>query len=415
VRERRVVVTGVGVVSPIGNNRETFWEGLISGRNGIDLISRFDPSDYSSRIAGEVKDFDPLRYIEKKEAKKMDRFTQYAVDAAMQAWEDAGLNGHDDLDKERLGVSVGSGIGGIGTFEEQMKILMEKGPRRISPFMVPMLIANMAAGYISIYLQARGPLNTTVTACATSTHSIGDSFRIIQRGDADCMVAGGAEAAITPLAYGGFCSARALSTRNDSPGEASRPFDERRDGFVMGEGAGVVIMEELDSALKRGADIYGEIVGYGMSGDAYHITAPDPEGRGAFLCMKRALDDAGLEPGQIDYINAHGTSTPHNDRIETISIKKLFGEHACRLAVSSNKSMFGHLLGAAGAVELISTLMTLKHHVIPPTINYEYPDPECDLDYVPGKMREATVDRALSNSFGFGGTNSCLALKRFEF
>jgi 3-oxoacyl-[acyl-carrier-protein] synthase II len=409
------VVTGVGVVSPIGNNRETFWEGLISGRNGIDLISRFDPSDYSSRIAGEVKDFDPLRYIEKKEAKKMDRFTQYAVDAAMQAWEDAGLNGHDDLDKERLGVSVGSGIGGIGTFEEQMKILMEKGPRRISPFMVPMLIANMAAGYISIYLQARGPLNTTVTACATSTHSIGDSFRIIQRGDADCMVAGGAEAAITPLAYGGFCSARALSTRNDSPGEASRPFDERRDGFVMGEGAGVVIMEELDSALKRGADIYGEIVGYGMSGDAYHITAPDPEGRGAFLCMKRALDDAGLEPGQIDYINAHGTSTPHNDRIETISIKKLFGEHACRLAVSSNKSMFGHLLGAAGAVELISTLMTLKHHVIPPTINYEYPDPECDLDYVPGKMREATVDRALSNSFGFGGTNSCLALKRFEF
>ena len=296
-----------------------------------------------------------------------------------------------------------------------MKILMEKGPRRISPFMVPMLIANMAAGYISIYLQARGPLNTTVTACATSTHSIGDSFRIIQRGDADCMVAGGAEAAITPLAYGGFCSARALSTRNDSPGEASRPFDERRDGFVMGEGAGVVIMEELDSALKRGADIYGEIVGYGMSGDAYHITAPDPEGRGAFLCMKRALDDAGLEPGQIDYINAHGTSTPHNDRIETISIKKLFGEHACRLAVSSNKSMFGHLLGAAGAVELISTLMTLKHHVIPPTINYEYPDPECDLDYVPGKMREATVDRALSNSFGFGGTNSCLALKRFEF
>ncbi|NLI70993.1 MAG: beta-ketoacyl-ACP synthase II [Firmicutes bacterium] len=415
MRERRVVVTGVGVVSPIGNNRETFWEGLISGRNGIDLISRFDPSDYSSRIAGEVKDFDPLRYIEKKEAKKMDRFTQYAVDAAMQAWEDAGLNGHDDLDKERLGVSVGSGIGGIGTFEEQMKILMEKGPRRISPFMVPMLIANMAAGYISIYLQARGPLNTTVTACATSTHSIGDSFRIIQRGDADCMVAGGAEAAITPLAYGGFCSARALSTRNDSPGEASRPFDERRDGFVMGEGAGVVIMEELDSALKRGADIYGEIVGYGMSGDAYHITAPDPEGRGAFLCMKRALDDAGLEPGQIDYINAHGTSTPHNDRIETISIKKLFGEHACRLAVSSNKSMFGHLLGAAGAVELISTLMTLKHHVIPPTINYEYPDPECDLDYVPGKMREATVDRALSNSFGFGGTNSCLALKRFEF
>ena len=415
MRERRVVVTGVGVVSPIGNNRETFWEGLISGRNGIDLISRFDPSDYSSRIAGEVKDFDPLRYIEKKEAKKMDRFTQYAVDAAMQAWEDAGLNGHDDLDKERLGVSVGSGIGGIGTFEEQMKILMEKGPRRISPFMVPMLIANMAAGYISIYLQARGPLNTTVTACATSTHSIGDSFRIIQRGDADCMVAGGAEAAITPLAYGGFCSARALSTRNDSPGEASRPFDERRDGFVMGEGAGVVIMEELDSALKRGADIYGEFVGYGMYVDAYHITAPVPVGRGAFLCMKRALDDAGLEPGQIDYINAHGTSTPHNDRIETISIKKLFGEHACRLAVSSNKSMFGHLLGAAGAVELISTLMTLKHHVIPPTINYEYPDPECDLDYVPGKMREATVDRALSNSFGFGGTNSCLALKRFEF
>lgn len=414
MRERRVVVTGVGVVSPIGNDKETFWEGLVNGRNGIGLISRFDPSGYSSKIAAEVRDFDPLRYIERKEAKKMDRFTQYAVDAAMQAWEDADLSSCDDLDKERLGVSVGSGIGGIGTFEEQMKILMEKGPRRISPFMVPMLIANMAAGYISIYLQARGPLNTMVTACATSTHSIGDSFRIIQRGDADCMVAGGAEAAITPLAYGGFCSARALSTRNDSPEEASRPFDERRDGFVMGEGAGVVIMEELDGALKRGAKIYGEIVGYGMSGDAYHITAPDPEGRGAFLCMKRALDDAGLDPGQIDYINAHGTSTPHNDRIESISIKKLFGGHAYRLAVSSNKSMFGHLLGAAGAVELISTLMTLKRHAIPPTINYEYPDPECDLDYVPGEMREATVDCALSNSFGFGGTNSCLALRRFE-
>lgn len=414
MKERRVVVTGVGVVSPIGNDKETFWEGLVNGRNGIGLISRFDPSGYSSKIAAEVRDFDPLRYIERKEVKKMDRFTQYAVDAAMQAWEDADLSSYDDLDKERLGVSVGSGIGGIGTFEEQMKILVERGPRRISPFMVPMLIANMAAGYISIYLQARGPLNTMVTACATSTHSIGDSFRIIQRGDADCMVAGGAEAAITPLAYGGFCSARALSTRNDSPEEASRPFDERRDGFVMGEGAGVVIMEELDGALKRGAKIYGEIVGYGMSGDAYHITAPDPEGRGAFLCMKRALDDAGLDPGQIDYINAHGTSTTHNDRIESISIKKLFGGHAYRLAVSSNKSMFGHLLGAAGAVELISTLMTLKHHAIPPTINYEYPDPECDLDYVPGEMREATVDFALSNSFGFGGTNSCLALRRFE-
>lgn len=411
---RRVVVTGMGVVSPVGNDIQSFWEAMKNGDNGAGMLSRFDATGFTSQIAAEVKDFDSTRYVDKRDAKKMDRFTRYAVYAAMQAWEDSGLNKNGIPDKERLGVSVGSGIGGIETLENQMTVLLEKGPRRISPFMVPMLIANMASGYISIYLEAKGPNTTLVTACASSTHSIGDSFRIIQRGDADCMIAGGAEAAITRLAYGGFCSARAMSTRNDNPLKASRPFDAQRDGFVMGEGAGIVILETLEHALNRNAEIYGEIIGYGMSGDAYHITAPDPGGRGAYLCMQRTLEDAGLEPQEVDYINAHGTSTPHNDKIETMAIKKLFGAHSQSISVTSNKSMIGHLLGAAGAVELISTLLTLEKQVIPPTINYEFPEPDCDLDYVPNKARSKKVDIAISNSFGFGGTNSCLAVRRFD-
>ncbi len=404
----------MNAVSPVGNNLNDFWQTLKVGQSGVSLISRFDATGFSSQLAAEVKDFDPHFYLDKKEAKKMDRYTWYAVAAAIQAWEDSGLNNGSLLDKERIGVSIGSGIGGIETLENQMKVLMEKGPRRISPFMVPMLIANMAAGYISIMLELKGPNNTPVTACASSTHSIGDSYRIIQRGDADYMIAGGAEAAITPLAYGGFCSARAMSTRNDEPLKASRPFDAERDGFVMGEGAGVVVLESLDSAKARNAKIYGEIIGYGMSGDAYHITAPDPQGRGAYLCMKRALDDAGIGCQEVDYINAHGTSTPHNDKIETMAIKDLFGDHAYNLSVSSNKSMIGHLLGAAGAVELIATLMSMKENIILPTVNYEYQDPECDLDYVPNEARNAPVNLAISNSFGFGGTNACLAVKYNE-
>ncbi len=411
--KKRVVVTGLGVISPVGNDLQSFWEGLKSGVSGVGKISHFDASDFASHIAAEVKDFDPTLYVDKREAKKMDRFTQYAVNAAMQAWEDSGLKKNVLVDKNRLGVSIGSGIGGIQTIEEQMKVLLEKGPRKISPFMVPMLIANMAAGYISILLEAKGPNTTLVTACASATHSIGDSYRTIQRGDADYMVAGGAEAAISPLAFGGFCSMRAMSTQNEQPLKASRPFDARRDGFVMGEGAGVVIMESLECAADRNAKIYGEIIGYGMSADAYHITAPDPEGKGAFLSMKRALDDAGLASDEVDFINAHGTSTGHNDRIETMAIKKLFGKHAFNMAVTSNKSMIGHLLGAAGGVEFISTLLTLKEGIITPTINYEYPDPECDLDYVPNLARSGNFKVAISNSFGFGGTNSCLAVKRF--
>ncbi len=411
---RRVVVTGMGVITPVGNNLHTFWDSLSSGKNGVSRVTHFDTSQYPSSLGAEVNDFDPAEHrLEKREARKMDRFTQFAVAAALQAWEDAGLEEVQGLDRNRVGVAIGSGIGGIETIERQLSVLKEKGPRKVSPFLVPMLIANMASGYVSIILKLRGPNTTVVTACASSTHSIGDSYRLIQRGDADIVVAGGSESAITPLAYSGFCVARALSTRNEEPEKASRPFDLERDGFIMGEGAGVVILESLESALSRRAGIYGEVIGYGMSGDAYHVTAPDPDGEGATLCMQRCLDSAGIEPGEVDYINAHGTSTPFNDKIETHAIKRVFGEHAYRLTVSSIKSMIGHLLGAAGGVELIATLLAMKHRMVPPTINYEHPDPECDLDYVPNRAREQKVKVALSNSFGFGGTNASLLVKEY--
>ncbi len=409
---RRVMVTGIGMVTPIGSDKEEFWQSLVNGRSGIQRVTGFDVSNYPCQIAGEVPDFDPARYIEKREARKMDRFTQFGAAAALMAWQDAGLD-QGEIDRDSAGVIVGSGIGGIKTIEEQYSLLMEKGPRRVSPFLVPALIANMAAGYISIMLRLRGPNSTVVTACASSNHAVGDAFHVIRRGDAGIMVAGGAEAAISHTAFAGFCAARAFSTRNDDPARASRPFDRERDGFVMGEGSGIVILESLDHALRRGAHIYAEIAGYGMSGDAYHITAPDPEGTGACLSMQRALESAGLEPGAVDYINAHGTSTEYNDRIETLAIKKTFGEHAAGLAVSSTKSMTGHLLGAAGAVELIATLLCMEHQMAHPTINYEFPDPDCDLDYVPNRARALKIDVALNNSFGFGGTNATLAVKRY--
>ncbi len=409
---RRVVVTGIGMVTPIGSDKEEFWQSLVNGRSGIQRVTGFDVSNYPCQIAGEVPDFDPARYIEKREARKMDRFTQFGAAAALMAWQDAGLD-QGEIDRDSAGVIVGSGIGGIKTIEEQYSLLMEKGPRRVSPFLVPALIANMAAGYISIILRLRGPNSTVVTACASSNHAVGDAFHVIRRGEAEVMVAGGAEAAISHTAFAGFCAARAFSTRNDDPVRASRPFDRERDGFVMGEGSGIVILESLDHALQRGAHIYAEIAGYGMSGDAYHITAPDPEGTGACLSMQRALESAGLEPGAVDYINAHGTSTEYNDRIETLAIKKTFGEHAAGLAVSSTKSMTGHLLGAAGAVELIATLLCMEHQMAHPTINYEFPDPDCDLDYVPNRARALKIDVALNNSFGFGGTNATLAVKRY--
>jgi 3-oxoacyl-[acyl-carrier-protein] synthase II len=402
----------MGMVTPIGSGKEEFWQGLLKGRSGIRKVTAFDAGSYPCQIAGEVPDFDPARYMEKREAKKMDRFTQFGAAAALMAWRDAGLD-RDEIDRDAAGVFVGSGIGGIRTIEEQYSLLLEKGPRRVSPFLVPALIANMAAGYISILLLLRGPNSTAATACASSNHAVGDAYRVIQRGEAEIMVAGGAEAAISEIAFAGFCSARALSTRNDEPAQASRPFDRKRDGFVMGEGAGIVILESLDHALKRGAHIYAELAGYGMSADAYHITAPDPEGAGAVLSMQRALESAGLAPEAVDYINAHGTSTEYNDRIETLAIKKTFGRHASSLAVSSTKSMTGHLLGAAGAVELIATLLCIEHQTVHPTINYEFPDPDCDLDYVPNRARAMKIDVALNNSFGFGGTNATLVVKRY--
>ncbi len=408
---RRVVITGIGLESPLGSDKDIFWDSIVRGKSGISAVESFDVSQYPTRIAGEIKDFDPSRYMEKKEAKRVDRYTQLGVAAALKAWSDSGLSDYD-VDKDEVGVLVGSGIGGIQTIEQQLQVLAEKGPRRVSPFLVPALIANMASGYISILLGLRGPNSTVVTACATSTHAVGDAWHIIGRGDAEVMLAGGAEAAISHLAFAGFSSARALSTRNEQPEKASRPFDLDRDGFVMGEGAGVVVMETLDHALSRGAHIYGEVIGYGMSGDAYHMTAPDPDGQGAYLSMQRALKSAGAAPGDIDYINAHGTSTEFNDKIETMAIKRLFGDHAYKLAISSTKSMTGHLLGAAGAVEFIATLLIMQHQVIHPTINYETPDPECDLDYVPNRARESRVNLAMSNSFGFGGTNATIVAKK---
>ncbi len=411
-RVHRVVVTGIGVLSCIGQAKDEFWDSLAAGRSGIAEVTNIDASQYPCRIAGEVKEFDPGDYMEKREAKKVDRFTQFAVAAALDAWRDAGLD--ENREREDAGVLVGSGIGGIKTIEDQLEILRTKGPRRVSPFFIPALIANMASGYISIMLKLRGPNSTVVTACATATHAIGDAYHVVRRGDASVMVAGGAEAAISHLGFAGFCAARALSYRNDEPQKASRPFDKERDGFVMGEGAGVVILESLEHAQERGARIYGEVIGYGMSGDAHHITSPDPDGRGAYLSMSRALGSAGLETHQVDYINAHGTSTEYNDKIETAAIKKLFGPHAYELAISSTKSMTGHLLGAAGGIEIIATLLSIQHQTVHPTINYEYPDPECDLDYTPNQARKRTINIAISNSFGFGGTNATLAVKRFE-
>ncbi len=409
---KRVVITGVGAVTPLGVGKETFWDALIRGESGVGPITYFDTKGFSTTIGAEVKEFSPADYFEKKEARRMDRFVQYAAAAAKLAVTDANLEIKKEANNENIGVIVGSGIGGIRTIEEQFDVLKEKGPNRVSPFLVPMLIANMASGHISIMLGLRGPNSTVVTACATGTHAIGDAFRIIQRGDADVMLAGGAEAPLTPIAVAGFCAARALSARNDDPARASRPFDREREGFVMGEGAGVVILESMEHARARGARSYAEVIGYGMTGDAYHVTAPDPQGRGAVGCMKKALADARIALAEIGYINAHGTSTTYNDKIETQAIKKVFADQAYAIPVSSIKSMTGHLLGAAGGVEAIATALSIYYGIIPPTINYEYPDPDCDLDYVPNQAREKAINAALSNSFGFGGTNACLVFKK---
>ena len=411
--ERRVVITGIGLVSPLGVGTQTNWDNLLQGKSGVSRISRFDVSDYTSKIAGQVSDFDPLDFLDKKEIRKMDLFIQFAFAAAEMAVKDSGIDSAS-LKGDRTGVYIGSGIGGIGFIEDTHRTLLEKGPGRVTPFFLVSSIINEASGQISIKYEAKGPNSATATACTTSTHAIGDSFRIIARGDADIMIAGGAEAPITPLGVAGFCAMRALSVRNDEPEKASRPFDAERDGFIIGEGAGVVMLEELGAALKRGANIYAEVIGYGMSADAYHVTAPSQDGEGAVLCMSKAIVDGGIDPQEIDYINAHGTSTPYNDKIETLAIKTVFGDHAYKIGVNSTKSMTGHLLGAAGGVEAGFSALCLKEQIMPPTTNYENPDPECDLDYVPNKARPAEVRYALTNSFGFGGTNGSLALKRYE-
>lgn len=410
--KHRVVVTGMGAVTALGHELEPFWNNLIQGKSGVSLVEAFDVSEYPTQIAASVKDFNPEDYVDRKEARKMDRFVQFAVAAATNALKDSGLQIGEDADPDRVGVMIGSGIGGLGTWEDQHNVLVQKGPKRVSPFFIPMMIANMASGHVSILFGAKGPNSTAVTACATGTHSIGDSYKLIQRGDADVMICGGAEATIRPMGMAGFCSMRAMSTRNDEPEKASRPFDSERDGFVMGEGSGILILESLEHAQKRGAKIYGEVIGYGLSADAHHMTEPDPNG--PERCMKMALRDAGIDPAEVDYINAHGTSTPVGDRSETIAIKNAFGDHAYKLAVSSTKSMTGHLLGAAGGVEAVICALTLNKGKIPPTINLEHPDPECDLDYVPNVAREADVKVAMSNSFGFGGHNATLILKKFE-
>lgn len=410
--KRRVVITGMGVMSSLGHDLDTFWGNLMAGKSGVSEIQAFDVSEYPTRIAAEIHDFNPEDYIDKKEARRMDRFVQFAVAASQFALKDANLQLGQNADPERCGVYVGSGIGGLGTWEEQHKILLEKGPKRVSPFFIPMMIANMGSGQISMLVGAKGPNSTAVTACATGTHSIGDSYKLIQRGDADVMICGGAEATIRPTGMAGFCALRAMSTRNEEPTKASRPFDIDRDGFVMGEGAGILVLEELEHAQKRGAAIYAEVIGYGMSGDAHHMTDPDPDG--AARCMSRAIRDAGIDPSEVDYINAHGTSTPVGDKSETTAIKKALGEHAYKVAVSSTKSMTGHLLGAAGGVEAVISGLTIKNGKIAPTINLDNQDPECDLDYVPNVAREADVRIAMSNSFGFGGHNATIILKRYE-
>ena len=410
---RRVVVTGLGLISPLGTGTEKNWQALLRGESGIAALTRFDVTRYTTRFGGEVKDFDPLLFIDRKDVRKMDPFIRFAVAAAYLAVEDSGIP-LGDLQSDRAGTYVGSGIGGLGSIEENLKVLWEKGPDRVSPFFLIQTIINEASGQISIRYGAKGPNCANATACSTGTHAIGDSFRMIARGEADIMIAGGAEAPLTPLSLAGFTAIKALSERNDEPARASRPFDARRDGFVMGEGAGVVIVEELGRALRREARIYAEIVGYGMTSDAYHVAAPAPDGDGAVRVMRRAIEDAGVRPEDVQYINAHGTSTPFNDKTETMAIKKVFGEHAPRLAVNSTKSMTGHLLGAAGGLEAGVTALCLFHQIMPPTINYEFPDPECDLDYVPNASRKAEIIHGLSNSFGFGGTNGSLLFKKFE-
>jgi 3-oxoacyl-[acyl-carrier-protein] synthase II len=410
--KRRVVVTGLGLITPLGTGIQKTWEGICKGASGIDRITTFDTSEFPVQIAGEVKDFNPEDFIERKEIKKMDVFIQYALSAGSMAIEDAGLKITEE-NADRVGVIVGAGIGGIHTIERYHSVLLENGQRRISPFFIPMLITNLAAGQISMRFGARGPNSCVTTACAAGTHAIGDSFKIIQRGDADAMIAGGSESAITPLTIAGFANMKALSSRNDTPQKASRPFDVERDGFVIAEGAGIVVLEELEVALARRAKIYAEVTGYGMTADAYHMTAPDPEGRGVVNCMRVALRDAGIAPEAVNYINAHGTSTPYNDKHETSAIKHVFGEHVHQLTVSSTKSMTGHLLGAAGGVEAAFCALALSEGIIPPTINYEHPDPECDLDYVPNHARHIDLENVISNSFGFGGTNACIVLKKY--
>lgn len=414
MQDRRIVITGMGAVTPIGNSVEEFWAGLMSGKSGAGPITRFDASNHSSKIAAELKDFNPDNYIDAKASRRMDPFVQYAVAAAKMAMDDSGLQITPE-NAERVGVIIGSGIGGVDTWETQHKALLDKGPGRVSPFFVPMLIANMGSGQVSIMFGAKGPNTTVVTACASGTHSIGDAYEIIKRGDADAMITGGAEAAICPLSCAGFCNAQAFTTRNDEPERASRPFDAERDGFLIGEGAGILVLEELEHALARGAKIHAEVIGYGLTGDAYHMTSPAPNGEGAARCMTMALKSAGIKPEDVSYINAHGTSTELNDKYETMAIKTAFGDYAYKVAISSTKSMTGHLLGAAGAVEAIACVRALEEGIIPPTINYENPDPNCDLDYVPNVPRKADLEIAISNSLGFGGHNGTLVFKKAKF
>ncbi|HEY3381859.1 MAG TPA: beta-ketoacyl-ACP synthase II [Vicinamibacterales bacterium] len=410
---RRVVVTGVGLLSPLGVGTDANWQGLLAGRSGVARITHFDPADFAAQIAGEVKGFDPLQFVDKKDVKKMDVFIQYAIAASQFAVDDAALKVGPE-NAERVGVFIASGIGGFSTIEREHEALLKGGPRRISPFFIPASIINLASGQVSIRFGAKGPNMATCTACSASAHAIGDACEVIRRGDADVMIAGGSEAAITPMGVGGFAAMRALSTRNDAPEKASRPFDLNRDGFVIGEGSGMVVLEELGIALARGARIYAEIVGYGASADAFHITAPAEDGDGAVRSMQAALRSGGVGPEVVSYINAHGTSTPLNDRLETAAIKRCFGEHAPNVPISSTKSMTGHLLGASGGLEGGITALVVYHQTLPPTINLDTPDPDCDLDYVPNTCRNAHVEFALSNSFGFGGTNASLLFKRFE-
>lgn len=410
--KRRVVVTGLGLVTPCGNDVPSTWSAMMNGENGADYIKKFDPEKFSVQFACEVKDFDPLNFLDKKEARRMGAFTHFALAASDEAMKDSGLV-IDESNADMVGTYISSGIGDFWAIEREHEKLLNSGPDRVSPFFIVSAIVNLAAGNVSIRHGAKGPNSATATACSAGAHAIGDSFRLIERGDADAMICGGAESAITPMSVAGFASMRALSTRNDDPKRASRPFDAERDGFVIGEGSGIMILEELEFAKKRGAKIYAEIAGYGMSGDAFHVTMPDETGSGAIRVMERAIKDAGITPDRIGYINAHGTSTPYNDKFESMAIRKVMGEHADKVAVSSTKSMTGHALGAAGGIEAVLSVLAIHEKKLPPTINYEFPDPECDLDYIPNVAREAEVEYALSNSFGFGGTNACLIFKRY--